>query len=185
MQSERPERVCHTMRSSIVHLSSPFNAQHHACDQPTSHANNPNPTPSTPTTNQSHKRHSPPTLTLTPSDVAPPLPPVPALPLGLTAPLLVELAPADALPLELPEVKLTAGRALTAVHAVPVPAEESYPIQLTPALVESWTSAEVEAAYVAEASFVVGPVSVFVVFVCERGMLVWGKKIGIRRKRVG
>jgi len=143
--------------SSIVHPPSPFNIQHHACYQPTNISHQqPKPHPQQP-----HHPHPGPTLTLTPPDLLP----VPALPLGLTAPLLVELAPAVALP-ALTEVKLTAGRALTAVHAVPVPEEESYPIQLTPALAESWTRADVDAVYVAEASFVLGPVRVFVVFVC-------------------
>lgn len=137
--------------------SSQFTTHH----QSTSHTTNPSPTANTPTTNEPH--HPLPTLPLTAPDLLLLLPPpddVPALPLGLTAPLLVELA----LP-EVTEVRLTDGRALTADHAVPVPEDESYPIQDTPALVESWTRADVEVAYVAEESFVVGPVRVFVVFV--------------------
>lgn len=59
-----------------------------------------------------------------------------------------------------PRLKLS-GSAFTAAQAVPLPEAASYPIQLITPEEESWTRADVDAAYVAEESLIVGPVKGF------------------------
>ncbi|EDR01536.1 uncharacterized protein LACBIDRAFT_333209 [Laccaria bicolor S238N-H82] len=58
-----------------------------------------------------------------------------------------------------PRLKLS-GSAFTAAQAVPLPEAASYPIQLITPEEESWTRADVDAAYVAEESLIVGPVKI-------------------------
>ena len=95
--------------------------------------------------------------------------------------LVFATAPVEALPREAHLIFL--GIAFTVAHAVPLPDTASYPIQLITPEEESWTSAYVDAAYVAEESLIVGPVKVCVVSVCPQlDALTCERALGTTRK---